>query len=409
MSNNLTTVHIHFFDALPAGQYDWTYWSITNQPQASACGFFFPLKVKATELISPGKYQELQTISVFAKFKECNKNKMTNYNNFELYEQIEDLENLPHIRNVTDDDLQQKHYPKRHQAAPDELSELAESENELEFSYHAAKHERAWLIDSLTDFYHQQWFDDILRLIKGGGKEASVYQCLANATSGETFLAAKVYRPRKFRQLRNDALYREGRDHLDEEGRQINDGRALHAIQKRTALGMRMLHTSWIEHEFQTLSLLYDAGAAVPKPYASGNNAILMDYIGWDDLPSPTLNTVNLSTSEAQRVFNQVLQNVEIMLANQRIHGDLSAYNILYFEGEIHLIDFPQAVEPELNRNAFAIFQRDLLRLCEYFQAQGVTCDPRHLAKDLWQKHGYPIRPPIDPRLMPPDDATNID
>jgi RIO kinase 1 len=328
---------------------------------------------------------------------------MTTHHNFELYEQIEDMENLPHIRNVPVDVLHAKSHPKRHKVPPNELAELSEGENDLHFSYHAAKHEKAWLIDSLEAFYGQQWFDDILRLIKGGGKEASVYQCLANATIGATYLAAKVYRPRKFRQLRNDSLYREGRDHLDDEGRKITDGGALHAIHKRTTIGMRMLHTSWIEHEFQTLSLLHDAGAAVPKPYASGNNAILMEYIGWDDLPAPTLNTVNLSTKEARRVFQGVLENVEIMLANQRVHGDLSAYNILYFEGEICLIDFPQAIEPGVNRNAYAIFQRDIIRLCEPFQAQGVTCDPHRLAEDLWQRHGYPIKSPIDPRLIASD------
>jgi len=325
------------------------------------------------------------------------------YNNFELYDQIEDLESLPHIRNVSDEDLRQRHHSKRSQATPDELSELAESENELQFSFHAAKHEKAWLIESLTDFYYQQWFDDILRLIKGGGKEASVYQCLANATIGETYLAAKVYRPRKFRQLRNDSLYREGRDHLDDEGNKITNGGALHAIHQRTAIGMRLLHTSWIEHEFQTLSLLFAAGAAVPKPFASGNNAILMEYIGWNDHPAPTLNTVNLTTKEAQHLLNQVLENVEIMLANQRVHGDLSAYNILYFEGEICLIDFPQAIDPGVNRNAYAIFQRDIIRLCEYFQSQGVPCDPHRLAENLWQKHGYPVKLSIDPRLMAPD------
>jgi len=330
---------------------------------------------------------------------------MTTHHNFELYEQIEDMENLPHIRNVPADVLHAKPHPKRHQAAPNELAELVEGENDLHFSYHAAKHEKAWLIDSLKDFYSQQWFDDILRLIKGGGKEASVYQCLANATIGETYLAAKVYRPRKFRQLRNDSLYREGREHLDEEGRKITDGGALHAIQKRTTIGMRMLHTSWIEHEFQTLSLLHNAGAAVPKPYTSGNNAILMEYIGWDDLSAPTLNTVNLSVSEARRVLRSVLENVEIMLANQRVHGDLSAYNILYFEGDITLIDFPQAIEPGVNRNAFAIFQRDMIRLCETFQSQGVPCDPHRLAEDLWLRHGYPIKSPIDPRLIPKNDV----
>lgn len=328
---------------------------------------------------------------------------MKKNNSFELYEQLEDLADLPPIRNVPGDQLRDKPHAKPHQKRPDILVDLAEQENELRFSYQASKHEKAWLIDSLQDFYQQHWFDDILQLIKGGGKEASVYQCLGNHTTGKPYLAAKVYRPRKFRQLRNDSLYREGRLHLDDEGHEILDGGALHAIQKKTNFGLQLLHTSWIEHEFQTLSLLHGAGADVPEPFASGNNAILMAYIGYDDLPAPTLNTVNLSKDEAQAVFEKVLENIEIMLAHQRVHADLSAYNILYIEGEICLIDFPQAIDPGINRNAFTIFQRDITRLCEYFQSQGIPTHPRQLAENLWQKHGYHLRSPIDPRIMAPD------
>ncbi len=331
-------------------------------------------------------------------------------NTFELFEQLEDLEKIPAIRNVPESQLRQgrfTHKVKR-QTKPNQMAELAEEEHALNFSYHASKHEKEWLISSLTTFYQQQWFDDVLSLIKGGGKEASVYQCLGNETTQTRYLAAKVYRPRKFRQLRNDSLYREGRLHLDDEGHEIKNGGALHAINKRTTLGMRLLHTSWIEHEFQTMSLLHEAGADVPQPYVSGNNAILMDYIGWDDMPAPTLNTINLDRVEAQRLFQQAIHNIEIMLAQDRVHGDLSAYNILYFEGAIYLIDFPQAIDPAVNRNAYAIFQRDMIRLCDYFQTQGVDCNPQNLAKDLWVKNGFPIKQPVDPRLLPVEGSDDF-
>jgi RIO kinase 1 len=331
---------------------------------------------------------------------------MSRKNNFDLLDQLEGLENIPAIRNVTEDEYRQR--PSRNnkskQLNTDEISTLAEQENEIIFSYSASKHEKAWLIRSLADFYRQHWFDDVLRLIKGGGKEASVYQCAGNGTTQREYIAAKVYRPRKFRQLRNDSLYREGRLVLDDEGHEIHDGGALHAMHQRTKFGLRVMHTSWIEHEFQTLCLLHQAGADVPEPFASGNNAILMAYIGWEDLPAPTLNTVNLSIREARKVFDRVIHNVEIMLSNHRIHGDLSAFNILYLDGAISLIDFPQAIDPDINRNAYAIFNRDILRLCEYFQAQGLRCDPRSLADDLWIKHDYAIKEPADPRLFSLED-----
>ncbi len=335
---------------------------------------------------------------------------MSTKHNFELFEQLEDLEDIPPIRNVPG---KQHRYQPQSKNKPstretDNLSALAEVENGLNFTYSASKHEKEWLISSLKEFHQQGWFDDILRLIKGGGKEASVYQCLADETQTNKYIAAKVYRPRKFRQLRNDALYRQGRLYLDDEGHEIRDDRALHAIAKRTRFGMSLMHTSWIEHEFQAMQILHKAGADIPEPYASGNNAILMAYIGWDDMAAPTLNEVNLSFSEAKDVFERVLNNVRIMLANGRVHGDLSAYNILYFEGDIYLIDFPQVLDPQVNQDAYVIFCRDILRVCEYFQDHGLQCHPQALADDLWREKGLTISPDVDPLLITLNDSLNL-
>ena len=45
-------------------------------------------------------------------------------------------------------------------------------------------------------------------------KEASVYRCRATSAAGGRMLAAKVYRPRMFRNLRNDKMYRQGKNRL---------------------------------------------------------------------------------------------------------------------------------------------------------------------------------------------------
>lgn len=294
--------------------------------------------------------------------------------------------------------------------APAEIKP-AEQDDTFEFSYHATRHERVWIYDALQGFHDGQWLDDVLRLIKGG-KEAHVYQCRANdSVEGlqrsewrEPYLAAKIYRPRKFRNLKNDHLYREGRHNLDENGREITDDGMLHAMAKRTEYGRELLHTSWIEHEFTTLKRLHAAGADVPLPLAEGSNAILMSYIGGDDAPAPTLNGVHLRRREAPRLFERVLHNIDLMLGQGRIHADLSAYNILYWEGEITLIDFPQAIDPTQNRSAYAIFERDVIRICEYFARQGVPSEPRRLASELWRKHRYPNAPEIHPLLLDPED-----
>ena len=260
---------------------------------------------------------------------------------------------------------------------------------EYDFTYEASRHESWWLLDSLGPFYDEQWFNDVLMIVKGG-KEASVYLCRANPSSDTDFLAAKVYRPRSLRNLRKDHIYREGRLQLDLDGLEIVDERQSRAMLKRTRYGQDLMHNSWIEHEFLTMKRLHMAGCDVPTPYASGHNAILMDFIGDSRMAAPTLNSVRLEPIQARNIFERLLHNLDLMLSVKRVHGDLSAYNILYWEETITLIDFPQAINPNRNPNAYAIFQRDVIRVCEYFENQGVEVNPleagrRSMAKSWFQ------------------------
>ena len=91
---------------------------------------------------------------------------------------------------------------------------------------------------------------------------------------------------------------------------------------KRTNYGEELRHQSWIAYEFQTLEMLHAAGADVPRPYAMEKNAILMDYIGDLDTAAPTLNSVSLEREEVAPLFDRVIQDVDLLLSNRRIHGD---------------------------------------------------------------------------------------
>src|SRR4029079_3185499 len=177
---------------------------------------------------------------------------------------------------------------------------------------------------------------DVLGQVKGG-KEASVYRCVADPTTGAALLAAKVYRPRMFRNLRNDKVYREGRAILTADGRAVKktDHRVMHAIGKKTAFGEQVKHTSWVMYEYTTIERLYRAGAAVPQPLAAAENAILMSYYGDERRAAPTLNEVILARDEAAALFQEALRNIELLLQHNLVHGDLSAYNILYWQGRI--------------------------------------------------------------------------
>ena len=259
-------------------------------------------------------------------------------------------------------------------------------------TYQGSRWEREWILTYLGNFYDQHLLTDVLRRAKGG-KEANVYCCQAYPAVGFPLLAAKLYRPRMLRNLRNDARYRQGRDYLDEYGKTVRDHGLLVAIHKGTSVGKEAVHTSWLEHEYRTLELLRAAGCDVPRPVAVDSNVILMEYIGEPDLPAPTLHEVRLPARQARPLFERLLENIDKMLAVGRVHGDLSAFNVLYWQGEVRIIDLPQAVDPRQNPDAWDIFTRDVTRLCQYFQRYGLGRSPAQLAAELWDRYAYPRGP----------------
>jgi RIO kinase 1 len=220
-----------------------------------------------------------------------------------------------------------------------------------------------------------------------GGKEANVYVCVARPHVGVELLAGKLYRPRMFRNLKNDADYRAGGELVGADGKALRKEREQRAVAKRTKVGLQMLHQSWLSNEYGTLTMLHEAGALVPKPYANSENAILMEYLGERGLPANTLNHVTLSGhDEAKRLFDLVVDNIRLMLSKNVIHGDLSAYNIMYWDGQIRIIDFPQAVNPYRNPKAYTIFARDVERICEYFEPYDIDVRHWQLARALWKQ-----------------------
>lgn len=263
---------------------------------------------------------------------------------------------------------------------------FTELEQVYQCTYRAARTESAWLMEALGPFFLDNWITDILAKVKAG-KEATVYCCAAHPATGAGLLAAKVYRPDVYRTMRNDAVYREGRQTLDSHGHVVTDRRTLRAVEKRTRHGRRTNITSWIEHEYQYLSLFQEAGVDVPAPYTHGGNVILMEYMGEAGFPAPTLQGVDLDHDEAVGVCRRVLANVETMLACGRVHADLSAYNVLYWQGDLRIIDFPQAVDVLDNPNAYAFLRRDLERLADYFRRYGIEADAGALADEYWARY----------------------
>jgi RIO kinase 1 len=250
----------------------------------------------------------------------------------------------------------------------------------------AHQRDRLWVLSSLERFYEEDLISDVLHAVKSG-KEATVYCCAADPRTGEDYLAAKVYRPRMFRGLKNDAVYRQSRAQLDAEGHEVRNDRRWKAHQ-RSGRGRGERVASWITHEFLTQQRLYEAGADVPRPLSHVGNGVLMAFVGdTDGQAAPLLREAELAAEEAQAIFARILRNIELFLACDRIHGDLSAYNILYQDGEIAIIDFAQALDPRYNPEVYPLLARDVERVCRHFARYGVAADAHAIASDLWARY----------------------
>ncbi len=244
-------------------------------------------------------------------------------------------------------------------------------------------HERQWLIDSVGPFYRENIVTDVVSRVKAG-KEANVYCCTAHPNAGVDLIAAKLYRPRMLRTLKNDAIYKAGRQLRDEEGKQLKGRRENLALQQKTRFGQHLDMVWWINNEFSTQKTLFEAGAAVPRPIGHNGNTILMDFVGDEHMAAPTLIDTQPTPGEAADLFALIIDNVRLMLQHHLIHGDLSPYNILYWEGEAVIIDFPQMVNARTNPHAYELLQRDVTRVCAYFARHGVRSDPQRITRDLW-------------------------
>ena len=236
--------------------------------------------------------------------------------------------------------------------------------------------------ESCEDFVNERLITEFLRVVKKG-KEAVVVCCKAHESLDMDYIALKLYRERKFRNFRKDAIYQEGK---------IWDHRALRAIKKNTATGMAAERHCWITTEFDALETCFDLGLNVPEPVACTEDAVAMKFIGDGEYAAPLLRHVRFeSKSLAQRCFDQLIDHLGLMLNNSIVHGDLSPFNILYHDNEPWIIDFPQSCNPSTNTNGFDIFLRDIRNLCEFFRKFGIDYDADQLALSIWEPVYGPI------------------
>lgn len=201
------------------------------------------------------------------------------------------------------------------------------------------------------------------------GKESEVRLIARTGPTRTCFIAEKRFKPRLQRGFRNDYRYA---GVWGAGSRQEN-----RAIRKRTRFGQEVLERWWIAHEWETLVRVHDAGVTVPPPVELIDDGYRMAFIGDAPYAAPRLADIVLDPAAAARAWRDLLGEIRRMLEVEIVHGDLSAFNVLWWRGRAVLIDFSQSVDAVAHPAARELLARDVQRSAAYFRRSGVAIEPR--------------------------------
>ncbi len=132
----------------------------------------------------------------------------------------------------------------------------------------------------------------------------------------------------------------------------------------------RSLVFAWTQKEFTNLRQAYGASVRVPRPIAIRQNVLIMEFIGKDGVSAPLLKEAELK--KPQRVYELLLSSVKKLYRKAKlVHGDLSEYNVMIWQGKPIIFDVSQAV-PLDHPIADQLLRRDLNNINYYFKRLGV-------------------------------------
>jgi RIO kinase 1 len=228
-----------------------------------------------------------------------------------------------------------------------------------------------WLITDAVEYVERD-----LGSVKSG-KEAEVFLVERTFADRTCLLAHKRYRPRTVTQkgelaalgfqrgnrFMNDLAYRDGR--------KFAKSRDQRATERMTNYGKKLLTSRWTGHELEMMQHAWNAGVSVPYPIGSRDDGLLMQFLGDTERTAPRLVEARLSAVEIRRAAAELIANLELLVGAGYVHADLSAFNLLWWQDKLWLIDFPQAVDVTTNPHAFEYLHRDLTNIGRWFARHG--------------------------------------
>ena len=137
-----------------------------------------------------------------------------------------------------------------------------------------------------------------------------------------------------------------------------------HRIGKRR----RVVINSWCKREFKNLKIAKEARVDCPKPLFFKENILIMSFIGKNGIAAPRL--IDIIPKNPKRIYRIILENLRRLVKAGLVHGDLSAYNILFFKNP-YLIDFSHGTTIK-NQIALNLLKRDIKNINSYFSKLNV-------------------------------------
>jgi RIO kinase 1 len=150
-----------------------------------------------------------------------------------------------------------------------------------------------------------------------------------------------------------------------------------------SSYGKKLLQSRWTNHEFEVVTALWEAGVTVPYPVSYGNDVFTLEYVGTAESAAPQLAQARLEGAALVEAAEQLRAGLAAIVAAGWVHGDLSAYNLLWWDEQVWFIDFPQAVDLAANPQGLNYLHRDVANIADWFTRRGHQLDAEELFADL--------------------------
>ncbi|KAL9689764.1 hypothetical protein QQ045_010153 [Rhodiola kirilowii] len=98
-----------------------------------------------------------------------------------------------------------------------------------------------------------------------------------------------------------------------------------------------------------------------------------MEFIGKNGWAAPRLKEVSLTVDKLCECYMEVVIAMRTLYQKCKlVHGDLSEFNMLYYEGHLYIIDVSQGVDLD-HPHALDFLRRDCVNVSDFFRKQGVA------------------------------------